>query len=90
VRRLPRKGILYWFRVVILTAAGTALGHWLGDGQVWVDLRYKIYQTQLNLTPRKPFAERTVVVFIDDEDYWKGDLGRRVPINRGGWIGVIA
>jgi CHASE2 domain-containing sensor protein len=80
--QLPRKGILYWLRVVILTATGTALGHWLSDEQIWVDLRYKIYQKQLDLTPRKSFAERVVVVLVDDDDYWKGELGRRVPIKR--------
>jgi CHASE2 domain-containing sensor protein len=77
-----RKGILYWVRVVILTIAGTALGHWLSDEQFWVDLRYKIYQKQLEMAPRKPFAERVVVVLVDDDDYWKGELGRRVPIKR--------
>lgn len=80
--QLPRKGILYWLRVVILTVTGTALGHWLSDEQIWVDLRYKIYQKQLDLTPRKSFAERVVVVLVDDDDYWKGELGRRVPIKR--------
>lgn len=80
--RLPRKGIFYWFRVVILTVIGTALGHWLSDEQVWVDLRYKIYQKQLDLTPRKAIAERVVVVLIDDDEYWKGELARRVPIKR--------
>jgi CHASE2 domain-containing sensor protein len=80
--QLARKGSFYWLRVLILTVAGTALGHWLSDDQIWVDLRYKIYQQQLDLTPRKPFAERVVVVLIGDDDYWKGELGRRVPIKR--------
>jgi CHASE2 domain-containing sensor protein len=80
--QLARKGTLYWLRVLTLTVAGTALGHWLSDDRIWVDLRYKIYQQQLDLTPRKPFAERVIVVLVGDDDYWKGELGRRVPIKR--------
>ena len=82
LRQLTHKGIFYWLRVVILTVLGTVFGHWLSDEQIWVDLRYKLYQQQLDLAPRKPFAERVVIVLIDDDDYWKGELGRRVPIKR--------
>lgn len=81
--QLRRKGFLYWVRVVILLAVGMVAGDWLSGEEIWVDLRYRIYQSQHSSSPRKPYAERTAVVLIQDEDYWKGPLGRRVPIKRG-------
>lgn len=33
--QLARKRILYWLRVLLLTVAGTALGHWLDQSLEW-------------------------------------------------------
>jgi len=82
IGQLRRKGLLYWVRVVVLMAIGTVVGDWLGRQEIWVDLRYRIYQAQHASGPRKPLAERTAVVLIGDDEYWKGELGRRVPIKR--------
>ena len=82
LRQLRAKGLSYWIRLGVLLAIGGFLGHWLGEKDIWIDLRYKIYQAQQRFTARPARAERTVLVLIQDEEYWKGKLGRRVPIKR--------
>jgi CHASE2 domain-containing sensor protein len=59
------------------------MGHWLEKQEVAIKLRYKIYQfmTQ-SLLAREAYVQRTVIVLITDEEYWKGELARRSPIKR--------
>jgi CHASE2 domain-containing sensor protein len=58
------------------------LGTWLGEHDVWIDLRYRIYQSFEWLSPHPPKPTRTAVVLIDDEEYWKGRPAHRAPIRR--------
>lgn len=57
------------------------VGHWLETQRFALEWRYKIYQWK-PFAPREPFIQRTVVVLIGDEEYWKGELARRVPTKR--------
>jgi len=76
-----RKGWFYWATVLILVLVGIFLGKWLEVQEFALRPRYRIYQS-IQQGPRKPFVQRTVIVLIGDEEYWKGDLARRVPIKR--------
>jgi CHASE2 domain-containing sensor protein len=86
LRKLGRKGLLYWLTVVFLVWIGSSLGNWLERQEFALTPRYRLYQWMQTVSPRKPFIQRTVMVLIDDDDYWKsdhkGDLERRVPIKR--------
>jgi CHASE2 domain-containing sensor protein len=79
---LIHKGAWYWTKVAMLIGVGIFAGEWLTEQEYWIDQRYKIYQFLQNRLPRKPHPQRTVLVLIGDEEYWKGELGGRVPIKR--------
>ncbi|MGH9508619.1 MAG: CHASE2 domain-containing protein [Terriglobales bacterium] len=82
--QLRGKGIVHWLIVLVLTALGTWIGHWISQKQVWVDVRYWIYQKTFDAARvRGPlYPKRTALVLIGDEEYWKGELGGRAPIKR--------
>ncbi len=82
IARLKDKGWFYWATVVILIVVGIKLGGWLEVQDFAIIPRYRIYQAVQEQGPRHPFVQRTVVVLIGDEEYWKGELARRVPIKR--------
>jgi len=82
--QLRSKGIAHWLTVLVLTALGTYIGHWISQKQVWVDVRYWIYQKTFDAARvRGPlYPKRTALVLIGDEEYWKGELAGRAPIKR--------
>ncbi|MGH9602346.1 MAG: CHASE2 domain-containing protein, partial [Terriglobales bacterium] len=82
--QLRKKGIGHWLTVLVLTALGTYIGHWISQKQVWVDVRYWIYQKTFDAARvRGPlYPKRTALVLIGDEEYWKGELAGRAPIKR--------
>ena len=79
---LRRKGKRYWLTVLALVVVGTVVGELLGDQYVWIKLRYRIYPILQAMTPGKKGERKTVLVLIDDDDYWKGEFARRVPLKR--------
>lgn len=83
IKQLARRGIVYWTRIGLIIFAGVYAGGWLTERDYWIDQRYKVYQFLQNRLPRKPHPQRTVLVLIGDEEYWKGELAGRVPIKRG-------
>ena len=72
----------YWLTVAVLLIFGTLAGMWLGERYVWIRLRYSIYGGIQNATQVTKAAKNTVLVLIGDDEYWKGDLARRVPLKR--------
>ncbi len=81
--QLKRKSCGHWFIALFLIVAGTVLGHKLGEYNIWIDLRYAVYQFFLEHTAlRTPHPRRTVVVLIGDEEYHRGPLARRYPLKR--------
>src|SRR5262249_32355105 len=52
------------------------------EREYWIDKRYKIYQFLQDRMPRKKQPQRTVLVVIGDDEYFKGELSGRVPIKR--------
>lgn len=80
--QLRRKGWRYWLTVAVLVTVGTLAGMWLGERYLWIRLRYTIYGSIQNATQVTKAAKNTVLVLIDDDEYWKGALARRVPLKR--------
>jgi CHASE2 domain-containing sensor protein len=72
----------YWVFAIASIILGMGLGNWLEEKGTWIELRYRIYQGFAWLNPHPPKAKRTVVILIDDDEYWKGPLARRIPIRR--------
>ena len=72
----------YWVRVALVAILGIYVGEIINDTECWVRIRYGAYQFLQSLSWRKPHAQRTVLVLIGDDEYWKGELESRVPIKR--------
>lgn len=83
-RKLPtvRKDPLHWLVVLLLIALAFAVGHRLSEKSTWIRLRYRIYSYLPHLGRQVIDVERTALVLIGDDDYWKGELARRVPTKR--------
>ncbi|HEY3570398.1 MAG TPA: CHASE2 domain-containing protein [Thermoanaerobaculia bacterium] len=86
---LRRRGLAYWLSAAFAIALGIYITHQLDDNSVWLKARYWAYQRLQNLSAVQPDPQRTRIVFIDDKEYWKGPLARRVPINRSYLAKVI-
>lgn len=76
------KPIRYWTEAVALTFLGVWAGHYISSHDIWLETRYSLYSLMQKTNWRKPYVQHTVVVTIDDDDYWKGDFNRRTPIRR--------
>lgn len=74
--------IIHWLIAWVLIFVGLYLGEWLGKQQYWINLRYSIYDHLTRNSARPAYDHRTVLVMIDDDEYWKGELAGRVPIKR--------
>jgi CHASE2 domain-containing sensor protein len=81
---LRRKGLVHWVVVLVLITAGTVIGHWVSQKQIWIDVRYAVYQHTFDFThPHGSlYPKRTALVLVQDEEYWKGELAGRAPIKR--------
>ena len=78
-----RRSILgYWIWAALAMVAGTVVGEALSEELVWMGLRYRVYSVFQSLRPRPPTPKWTALVLVDDDEYWKGELARRVPIKR--------
>lgn len=74
----------YWIRVALITLLGVWIGAKLDDSAAWIGIRYQIFRAMLYLSPGEDVVQRTALVLINDEEYWKpdGELKGRRPINR--------
>ena len=80
--RSRRQILLHWVVVIALILLGMKIGSLLEEHHVGMNFRYITYRALQKFRPGNPFVQSTVVVVIGDEEYWKGDAARRVPINR--------
>jgi len=82
-RAVRDKDKYYLLAVALLIPTGMYVSHWLNNRNFSTKLRYSIYQRLQNLSPNQSFHARNVaLVLIGDEEYWHGELARRVPIKR--------
>jgi len=81
-RGLREHHIVYWLLALVSIVGGMSLSHHFDEKQTWIETRYRVYRllTRVSPNPRKP--KQTVLVTIDDAEYWTGPLERRVPIKR--------
>lgn len=90
LRQLRYIRLQRWLVIICLVTIGISIGNWLGQQEIGIKLNYKIYQYLRKRTSTlPPSAKNTVVVLIGDEEYWKGELGRRAPIKRDYLADVI-
>ena len=83
VRPLRRKGWWHWIRFALLLAAGSYLGHILSESPRFADIRYSLYQRQVRMEHRgQVYPQHTVLLLLDDEDYWSEDFQARSPYKR--------
>lgn len=83
MRPVVRKGLFHWLRFAALLAAGSYLGHVLSESQRFADLRYSLYQKQVRIEHRQQvYPQRTVLVLLNDEDYWSDTYQARSPYKR--------
>jgi CHASE2 domain-containing sensor protein len=81
-RDLKSKPIRYWVLVVALVAGGIWASDWIDEKYPSLELRYDAYQALQRTVPREVRAHRVTLVAIGDEEFWKGELDRRIPIKR--------
>ncbi len=83
VRPVTRKGWGHWVRFVVLLAAAIYVGHLLKDSPWLTNLRYYIYNQQLSMRDNSQlYPKRTVLVLLDDKDYWGDTFQSRTPLKR--------
>jgi len=76
------KGFLHWSVVIGLIVLGIYGEEKLTGQPVVLATEYRIYRVYRDLNPLPLYPTRTALVLIDDDEYWKGEPARRVPINR--------
>src|SRR5882757_6885067 len=79
---LASKGRVYWISVVILIVVGIAISALLEEKNKYLEANYWWYQLLGRTFPGDPTVNDITLVLIGDEEYWKGELGHRVPIKR--------
>jgi CHASE2 domain-containing sensor protein len=72
----------YWAGVVVFIVLGMLFSDWAARQDFWPKARYVTYQFLTTLSWRKALPQNTVVVLVDDDEYWRGEPARRAPIKR--------
>lgn len=85
-----RKGLWHWIRFAVLMAVGWFAGQALKESPYLTDLRYWVYRHQIPLSNHGPvYPRRTVLVVLDDADYWGADFSGRTPLKRGELASIL-
>jgi CHASE2 domain-containing sensor protein len=72
----------YWARLLLTIIVVNSMVGWLDSKGALTHFRWSVYNTLERLSPGKLIDKNTVVVTIDDGEYWLGRLNRRAPIKR--------
>jgi len=82
LKHLRDKGRWHWTLSICLIIVGVVVEHVLDSHLVWERARYAAYHVlqAKEIHPIRP--KRTTLVVIGDDEYWNGELARRVPIKR--------
>jgi len=82
VSHLREKSAGYWVRLLITVVIVQSLVTW-ADNNGWITgYRYSFHRFLQTTKPHKDVDQYTVVVTIDDDDYWLGELAGRSPVKR--------
>ena len=79
----------YWLLAVALIIGGMMLGHFFHEEHIWIKGRYLAYRALDWASPNPREPKHTVLVLIEDDEYWKGKPARRVPIRRDYLASVV-
>jgi CHASE2 domain-containing sensor protein len=83
VQPFTRKGWWHWLRFALLLTGGILLGHVLNNAPWLTQVRYSIYHSQMRMRDRSQlYPQRTVLVLLNDDDYWGDAYQSRTPLKR--------
>lgn len=78
-----RKGPRYWIFAGLFIIGGVAASGYLDRHYLLLGPRYAAYQLLQRTAPgASPHALHVVFVSVGDDEFWKGDLERRIPVKR--------
>ncbi len=81
-QQLSSRSAGHWLSALALVAVGTLGGIELDRHDFAIEARYRVYGFLQEHLHGDRHAKRTALVLIEDPEYWKGELGRRIPIKR--------
>jgi hypothetical protein len=87
-KRLQSKPVGYWTRTAGAILLGLGLGELAREHHLGLPWQYEVSRAVQFLQPR-PEPRRTTVLVIEDDEYWRGSLARRVPIHRDYLAGLL-
>jgi CHASE2 domain-containing sensor protein len=86
IRRLNQwLGKHRWVSALVVIVIGILVGEWMEEKYAFLDLRYQAYQLTQTLAARIKddlYDHHTVLVLIEDDEYWAGQYEGRSPINK--------
>src|SRR5579864_7769502 len=80
--RVKKKKFGYWLRLVITVVIVQSLVTWADNHGLITDSRYAFYRLLQRLDHHPSYDQNTVVVTIEDDEYYDGALQERIPIKR--------
>lgn len=87
---LMRKGWWHWARMLALLFVGIYAGHELKDAERFTDLKFALYQKQMQLLHiGHLYPRRTALVLLNDDDFYGDVFQQRAPINRAGLAQIL-
>ncbi|HKR61472.1 MAG TPA: CHASE2 domain-containing protein [Pyrinomonadaceae bacterium] len=82
-KHLLSLGLTHWLIAGALVITGVVIGEMISENKILIGPRFWIYKNLQRISAHSPsYFDRTVVVQIGDEEFWKGDLARRSPLKR--------
>ena len=82
LQQLKKRRAGYWIRLIIVVIVVEYLVDAMDQKGIGSTYRYQFYAWLQKKNPTKAADRNTVIVLIDDEDYWKGEPQHRTPIKR--------
>jgi CHASE2 domain-containing sensor protein len=86
--RLRSRPSGYWIRTAGAILLGLGLGELANERHVGLPWRYEVSRAVQAIQPHED-PRWTTVVLIEDDQYWRGSLARRVPIHRDYLAGLV-
>lgn len=99
VRRSLTAGFRYlranprWLSAAVLICAGIYVGSWLEKNHAFLDVRYIAHQFTQELGSKLKgnlYDHDTVLVLIDDDDFWPGSYKARRPIDKNNLADLLS
>ena len=81
--RVKKRSVGYWIRLVVVVIVVEYLVDAMDQKGIGAPYRYQFYAWLQKKNPTKTAARNTVLVLVDDEEYWKGEPQHRTPVKRG-------